>query len=484
MPKVRVIVKANKEKLTAGRIANFRCAQQKGQNFLWCNEVQGLGVRATASGAKSYIFQAKVKGRSMRLTLGTTSAWSIVAAQVEARRLRTMIDQGNDPRQVKADIVAASEAAMLAKEAAAAALRQQQASKSVTAREAWDAYIVDRAAAMKDGKREWGARTIAHHEYFVQIGGKKITRGRRPKGPTTTRAGILVPLLSKRLADLDEKVIQAWLVSEAAKAPTSTAKAFSALRAFLTWCGKHEKYRDAVHSEACQSDAIKRKVPASQVKNNDSLRRAQIRPWFDEVRKIRNPIISAYLQCLLLTGARRNELAALQWAEVDFQWNSLTIRDKVEGRRTIPLTPYVSTLLLELKRLGNVPPNVVALSKLKAKGETWKPSPWVFSSPTSASGRLEEPRIPHTKALIAAGLPPLSLHGLRRSFSTLAEWEEVPVGIVAQIMGHKPSAIAEKHYIQRELDLLHKWHVKIEAWILNQAGIEIVLAQSGLRAVA
>jgi len=49
---------------------------------------------------------------------------------------------------------------------------------------------------------------------------------------------------------------------------------------------------------------------------------------------------------------------------------------------------------------------------------------------------------------------------------------EVPAGIVAQIMGHKPSAIAEKHYIQRELDLLHLWHVKIEAWILEQAGIE------------
>jgi len=76
-----------------------------------------------------------------------------------------------------------------------------------------------------------------------------------------------------------------------------------------------------------------------------------------------------------------------------------------------------------------------------------------------------------------------SLHGLRRSFGTLSEWVEVPAGIVAQIMGHKPSAIAEKHYIQRELDLLHLWHVKIESWILEQAGIEFVPVQAGLRAV-
>ena len=99
------------------------------------------------------------------------------------------------------------------------------------------------------------------------------------------------------------------------------------------------------------------------------------------------------------------------------------------------------------------------------------PNPWVFSSPTAASGRLQEPRIAHNKALTAAGLPALSLHGLRRSFGTLAEWVEVPAGIVAQIMGHKPSATAEKHYRVRPLDLLRMWHTKIEGWILEQAGI-------------
>lgn len=50
----------------------------------------------------------------------------------------------------------------------------------------------------------------------------------------------------------------------------------------------------------------------------------------------------------MLTGARREELAALKWADVDFQWKRLTIRDKVEGERIIPLTPYVGSLLLDL----------------------------------------------------------------------------------------------------------------------------------------
>jgi hypothetical protein len=39
-------------------------------------------------------------------------------------------------------------------------------------------------------------------------------------------------------------------------------------------------------------------------------------------------------------------------------------------------------------------------------------------------------------------------------------------------MGHKPSATAEKHYRVRPLDLLRMWHSKIEAWVLEQAGIK------------
>jgi hypothetical protein len=180
-----------------------------------------------------------------------------------------------------------------------------------------------------------------------------------------------------------------------------------------------------------------------------SLKRSSYRraAWFAAVRAINNPVIAAYLQALLLTGARREELAGLKWDDVDFRWNSLVIHDKAEskggedGQRMILLTPYVASMLAML------------------------------------------PRLAHNKALTAAGLPVLTLHGLRRSFGTLSEWCEVPTGVVAQIMGHKPSATAEKHYRVRPLDLLRSWHTKIEAWILEQAGIEFEQAQPGLRVV-
>ncbi len=448
-----------RELFTAAKIAGYECEPGKNQTFYGDAKIPSLGLRVTAKGAKSFIFETSLNNKTIRTTIGDIRTYTIIAARAEATRLKAMTDRGIDPRQVVADQIASDNAKKKAQKEQVAITAMQSKIESLTVSEAWDSYVKERSASMVNGKPEWGTRHKEHLASYVQAGGVQRKRGGRPDQPNVTRKGILYPLMNKRLIDLDSKAIELWLDKELTKAPTSTAKAFSALRAFLTWCIKNDEYSAAVHANACQADSVKKKVPASRTKENDSLRRAQIKPWFEAVKKISNPIISAYLQGLLLTGARRNELASLRWKDVDFKWKSITIRDKVEGERTIPLTPYFENLISPLARRNE----------------------FVFSSLTSKSQRIEEPRNPHKKALANAGLPNLSIHGLRRSFGTLAEWVEVPAGIVAQIMGHKPSAIAEKHYIQRELDLLHLWHVKIEAWILKEANIKFEPANAGLR---
>ena len=237
-----------------------------------------------------------------------------------------------------------------------------------------------------------------------------------------------------------------WLKREVKTRPARARLALSALRAFLTWCSDQPNYRALVDATAC--DRLTKELPPKQAKD-DCLQKEQLNIWFGSVKKIGNPVISAYLQILLLTGARRNELATMKWEDVDTQWHIAMIRDKVEGNRKIPLTPYVELLINNLPR----------------KNE------FVFSSLTAKSGRLTEPRKAHQAIIESAGIPNLSIHGLRRSFGTLAEWVECPAGISAQIMGHKPSAIAEKHYRRRPIDLLRMWHTKIEKFILDEAGI-------------
>ena len=147
-------------------------------------------------------------------------------------------------------------------------------------------------------------------------------------------------------------------------------------------------------------------------------------------------------------GARREELANQRWVDVDFRWNSLKLNDKVEEFRTVPLTPYVSLLLTELKHQNETLPYVRRLRTLAARAEEWQPSTWVFRSDRSASGRITDSSGAHRAACAVAGLE-LTLHGLRRSFATLSEWTETPAGISAQIQGPAPQGVREQSYIRR-----------------------------------
>jgi integrase len=417
--------------LTTGRIRAF--TTDKAQAFLWDSDAPGLAIRATApsktnpAGLKAFIFQAELpSGNSARVTIGDVQAWGIDEARAEARRLQTLIDQGIDPRQQKRERTAATEAK-----------REEERRQDVTVADAWADYIADR-------RHKWSARHLADHENLAQLGGENWKRGIGKIEP-----GPLAALMSEKLASLSPESVADWLGKETQQRPTRAALAYRLLRAFLRWCATRADFRAAVNLEAVGSRMARDHVPRSKAKESDCMQREQLATWFKAVRAIGSPVIAGYLQGLLLTGARREELAGLTWADVDFQWKSLTIKDKVDGERTIPLTHYFAALLAALPRRND----------------------WVFSSPTAASGRIQEPRIAHTRALAAAGLPHLSLHGLRRSFGTLAEWVECPAGVVAQIMGHKPSAIAEKHYRRRPLDLLRMWHTRIEAWVLEEAGI-------------
>lgn len=376
----------------------------------------------------------------MRVTIGDVKAWSIEGAQVEARRLKVLIDQGNDPRQVRTDQEAA-------RETKAAALKMQKVRESITLEAAWNEYLAAR-------KPQWSDRHYRDHVADMHPGGAV-----RRRSTELTIPGTLASLASVRLVDLTSERLEEWAKAEATQRPTRARLSLRLLKAFLFWCTRHPTYKAFLTSNAAQSKDAREKLGKVKVKN-DVLQREQLPGWFAAVKQIGNPVISAYLQTLLLIGSRREELAQLRWADVDFQWNSLTIKDKVEGARVIPLTPYVAHLLTSLPRRTE----------------------WVFASPTAASGRLMDPRIAHNKACAVASLN-LTLHGLRRSFATLSEWTETPAGIAAQIQGHAPQGVREQNYIRRPLDLLRKWHIKIEAWMLEQAGIEFQQAPYGMRVV-
>jgi integrase len=277
---------------------------------------------------------------------------------------------------------------------------------------------------------------------------------------------------------LNAPTIEAWAAREAKDRPARVRLALRLLKAFLRWAASEPDLKGKADPTAASAKKA-REVAGKAKPKNDYIQREQLPAWFSHVRQIQNPVIAAYLQCLLLTGARREELAELKWEDVNFQWRGMELKDKIEGRRAVPLTPFVSHLLAALPRRNewvfssvsatkNDPTNIKRRARYHLQNGSEAPKN--EGSNRSESGRLVEPSIAHRKACTAAGLE-LTLHGLRRSFASLCEWLDIPGGISAQIQGHAPQGVREQNYIRRPLDLLRVHHEKIEAWILEQAGI-------------
>ncbi len=426
----------NRVRLTAGRVDAFTCPAGKSQAFLWDTEAPALALRVTPTGRKTYVFESRLHGDTIRVTIGTAADWPIEKARGEAQRLKVLVDSGTDPREIERQ----QQAAQAADKAAAAAKLKADKTAALTVGEVWGDYIEKR-------RPFWGELHYRDHIDKAKAGG--LPSGRRGGGKQLTKPGPLAALMPLALKDLDQATIERWAADEGKTRPSSARLAWRLLTVFLTWCAEQPEYAALLPDKNPAKTKKAREALGKPGTKTDVLQREQLAAWFAAVQQIQNPVIAACLQMMLLTGARPGEVLALRWEDVNTQWKGISIRDKVEGTREIPATPYILHLLAALPRRNE----------------------WVFSSPTSASGCLTEPNNPHTRACKAAGLEGLTLHGLRRSFASLTEWLEVPAGVVAQIQGHKPSATAEKHYKVRPLELLRVHHERIEAWILEQAGI-------------
>jgi integrase len=422
-------------KLTATVVERFTCPAGKQQAFAWDATVPELGLRATAAGSKAFIFQSRYHGRSLRMTIGSVGTWSISAAQKRARDLQRQIDEGRDPREVKAEVVAAD-----------VARRRKEAGELVTVADAWAVYLAEGKPKRKDA---WKPRYLADLHKAAARGGEP-----RKRGAGVTKPGHLWPLMSRRLVEINSETVRDWFIRERKRGPIQAARAVAMLAGFLGWCATRPEFRAYVDKDCTRAPEVVRLLPATR-RRSDALDESQLAAWFVGTDKLPNRTARALLQALLLTGARREEMAALKWKDVDLRWRRLTIADKVGDFRVIPLTPYLAAL-------------IESLPTLREPGG--RPIEFVFASLTAASRRIVEPRSPHQFVLADAGIPHVSIHGLRRSFALMGEAAGAPAGAIAQIMGHRPSAVAEG-YKPRSVDALREHANRIEAFILAKAGI-------------
>ncbi len=130
-------------RLTSGRLAEFKHEGNGRQSFLWDTDAQGLAVRSTPPtprhphGTKAFVFQSRFGSSSLRMTIGDLRSWTLEDARAKARSLQNQIDQGHDPRELKAAIKAADIAAKTARAAAKAA---EERKKHYTLKALCEAY--------------------------------------------------------------------------------------------------------------------------------------------------------------------------------------------------------------------------------------------------------------------------------------------------------------------------------------------------------
>lgn len=211
----------------------------------------------------------------------------------------------------------------------------------------------------------------------------------------------------------------------------------------------HKAYKDALRS---QPPIVARNVvetvrpPRIAKAEARVLSKTQARALLNTVKGHR---LEALITLALVTGMRRGELLGLQWTDINWQENSLTVRHTVDwlggygfwesepkterGRRTLPL-PAVAIEALKEHRTRQLE------ERLKA-GEAWQNRDLVF--PNGRGNYLQPTRMLRMfgEVLQAAGLPHMRFHELRHSAATLLLAMGVDARVIQEILGHSHISI-------------------------------------------
>lgn len=175
-----------------------------------------------------------------------------------------------------------------------------------------------------------------------------------------------------------------------------------------------------------------------------------IKPLLMEIRRQDNLVIKSYLEILLLTGARKSETLSLEWAKVDLSVKEIIWVDTKNGEdKYVPMCNRIFEVMKVLKE--NAGDNKYVFFSTNKNG---KPSHLVNPNKTlkKISGKL--------------GIK-CSLHDLRRTFMSHLDALGCPQSSIKVLTGQKLNDVLNKHYVQKNRDVLKQWVEKYYAYILN-----------------
>lgn len=316
-------------KLTAGRIKDEQCPADKSQTFLWDSDAPGFALRVTA-GAKAYIFQGRLDGKTIRLTIGDVNAWSINEAREKARALQTTIDKGRDPRLLKQEAIAADAAK---REGVQRQREAQAAAEKYSLQKLLFAYCDYLKALGRDSHKD--ARSI-FNLHIVEAWPKIASK---PAAQVTP----------EEIADMMRLLFEAGKGRTANKLRTYARAAFQVAKSARTKPSIPVLFKDfkVIHNPAAETSPDSSKNKA----DKNPLPQDELITYWQAIKEVPG-IQGAALRLHLLTGGQRiRQLVSLLTANVAD--DAITIYDG-KGRpgteprpHTLPLTPEAKKAMKE-----------------------------------------------------------------------------------------------------------------------------------------
>jgi integrase len=292
-------------KITTRAIEGLRAdaVAQQTDLLLWDASLAGFGVRAGKTGHVSFVFQFLVGGRggkTKRLSIGQYPALSPDVARKEAEKLKA--DTHN-----RIDVV----------ERRREALRQQKQELQAQSLEVLVSLYVQE-------KQEPG-------RYWIEV-------ARLFEKSVIPALGAKTPVAKISKSDVRH------LIKSRGDRPGAARNLFAAMRPFFNWCVREDYLQASPMAELALPKTIKAR---DRVLTDDEIRAF----WMGT--EAMGPLFAPFYKLLLLTAQRREEVAGMQWRELDLDnatWTIPAARAKNSKDHIVHLSPMAMEALAGVER--------------------------------------------------------------------------------------------------------------------------------------
>lgn len=386
--------------------------------FLWDGELRGFGVRVTPAGAKSYVYQYRMGGRearTRRFNIGRHgSPWTPDMARARAKELARDVDQGIDPIDAERE-------------------RRRQA-VDLAFSSYLDLFVI---SYLKPNWVRWSmVEGILKREALPVLARKPL--------PNITRSDINAVL--DRLADR----------------PAVRRLAYATLRKMFRWA----LGRGDVEKNPLEGMEAPPAVPSRERVLSDG----ELVLIWNAAGKLGYPFQGFY-RLLMLTGQRREEVAALDWCELDrgeMIWTLPGGRAKNGKTHIVPLSEMARDVLDQI-----------------AAADTWPRKGLVFSTTgkSSISGFSKAKRQLDRNVLELAKVEAARqgdhdveiehwrVHDLRRTLASGCQRLGVRLEVVEAILNHVSGSKAGIVGVYQRYDYQDEKRSALEAWSIHVANL-------------